>query len=76
MARTAERGWLPTRALHRAVGVGGLALLAGAALGQWELVLLAGPFLLGTALSLAVRPARQPSTTLTLDAPTSVEGGP
>jgi uncharacterized protein (DUF58 family) len=68
--------WVPTRALHRGVGVAALALLLAAALGVPELVLLAVPFALGTALSMAQRPARPPRLSLTLDQPTSVEGGP
>lgn len=66
----------PTAALHRGIGMAALALLAGAALGRVELVLLAVPFALGTALSLAARPDRAPGSALTLDEPTSVEGGP
>jgi uncharacterized protein (DUF58 family) len=68
--------WTPTRALHRGIGVAALALLAAAALGRPELVLLAVPFALGTALSLADRPDRTPRAALTLDKPATVEDGP
>jgi len=76
MATDGGPGWQPTRALARAVGVAAVALLAAAALGRLELVLLAVPFALGTAVSLAIRPDRPPPVSLTLDQPTSVEGGP
>lgn len=71
-----QRPWAPTRALHRGAGMAALALLLAAVLGRLEPVLLAVPFALGTALSLAVRPGRVPQPRLTLDAPTTVEGGP
>jgi uncharacterized protein (DUF58 family) len=71
-----SRRFTPTAALHRAIGVTALALLLAAAFGRVELVLLAVPFALGTALSLVARPGRPPRTALTLDEPTSVEGGP
>lgn len=67
--------WLPTRALHRGIGVAALTLLAAAALGQPELVLLAVPIALGTAVSLMSRPSGAPRVSLTLDEPTSLEGG-
>jgi uncharacterized protein (DUF58 family) len=68
--------WVPTPALRRGLGIAALALLAAAALGRLELVLLAVPFALGTALSLVARPDRPPRSSLSLDAPTTVEGGP
>jgi uncharacterized protein (DUF58 family) len=68
--------WVPTAALRRGIGLAALALLAAAALGRAELVLLAVPFALGTVVSLLARPARPPAAALTLAEPTSVEGGP
>lgn len=68
--------WTPTTALHRGIGIAAVVLLAAAALGRVELVVLAVPFALGTALSLVDRPARPPGSALTLDEPSSVEGGP
>jgi uncharacterized protein (DUF58 family) len=68
--------WTPTAALHRGIGIAALALLAAAALGRVELVLLAVPFALGTVLSLVARPDRPPDSALSLDEPTTVEGGP
>jgi uncharacterized protein (DUF58 family) len=67
--------WTPTPALRRGIGVGALALLAAAALGRPALVLLAVPFVFGTALSLVARPDRSPQATFTLDPPATVEGG-
>lgn len=68
--------WVPTRAVRRGVGVAALALLLAAALGRVELVLLAVPFAVGTAVSLAARPGRPPRLSLTLAEQVSVEGGP
>lgn len=65
----------PSRALHRAVLVVALVLLAAAVLGSRELVLLAVPFAVGTTWALRGRPVRPPRMALTLDEPTSVEGG-
>jgi uncharacterized protein (DUF58 family) len=69
-------GWTPTRALQRGIGIAALALLAAAALGRVELVLVAVPFAVGTALSLAARPDRAPRSSLVLDTRSTVEGGP
>jgi uncharacterized protein (DUF58 family) len=68
--------WTATPALRRGIGIGALALLAAAALGRPALVLLAVPFVFGTALSLVARPAAAPEPAFTLDAPATVEGGP
>jgi uncharacterized protein (DUF58 family) len=62
--------------MHRGLGVAALILLAAAALGQPELVLLAVPMAVGTALSLARLPTGSPRASLTLDEPVGVEGGP
>src|SRR2546429_135026 len=48
--------WVPTRALGRAILVAGLLLLLAAVFGRVDLVVLAAPFALGTALSLRRRP--------------------
>jgi uncharacterized protein (DUF58 family) len=68
--------WRPTRALRRGGALAAVPLLAAVLFGQVELVLLAVPFALGTAVSLARRPAHAPEPTLSLDQPTTVEGGP
>jgi uncharacterized protein (DUF58 family) len=52
-----------------------LALLLATVLARVELVLLAVPFALGTVASLSARPGRTPRPELTLDQPTSAEGG-
>ena len=48
--------WVPTRALGRAIVVAGVLLLLAAVSGRVDLVVLAAPFALGTALSLRRRP--------------------
>ncbi|BCB86944.1 hypothetical protein Psuf_042570 [Phytohabitans suffuscus] len=48
--------WAPTRALGRAVLVTGLLLIAGVLAGRVDLVVLAIPFALGTAVALHRRP--------------------
>lgn len=68
--------WAPTRALTRGIGIAVLAVLVAIALGRPELVLVALPFALGTALSLTSRPAALPRVSLELEQPTTVEGGP
>jgi uncharacterized protein (DUF58 family) len=68
--------WRPTPALRRGLAMVALALLGAAALGRVEPVLLAVPFALGTAWSLTRRPDAPVRASLTLDEPTSVEGGP
>lgn len=67
--------WSPTRALPRGIGIAVLAVLVAVALGRPELVLVAAPFALGTALSLTAVPAGTPRLWLELDRPTTVEGG-
>ena len=51
---------MPTRALGRAVLLTGLLLLAAVLLGRVDLVVIAAPFALGTALALR-RPADRPA---------------
>jgi uncharacterized protein (DUF58 family) len=52
--------WVPSRALGRAVLVVGLLLLAAVLLGRVDLVVLAAPFAIGTALGLWRRPRALP----------------
>lgn len=68
--------WRGTTALGRAATVVMLALLAGVSLGRPALVLMAVPFALGTAWSLAQRPAAAPAVVLRVDPHPTVEGGP
>jgi uncharacterized protein (DUF58 family) len=67
--------WAPTRALGRAVVVSGVLILAAALVGRFDLVVLAAPFALGTALSLRRRPAAAPSVRLAVDDGFVAEGG-
>jgi uncharacterized protein (DUF58 family) len=53
-------GWRPTRAFGRAVLVTGLLILVAVVTGRYDLVVLAAPFAVGTALSLRRRPAEPP----------------
>ncbi|MGC9666747.1 DUF58 domain-containing protein [Planosporangium sp. 12N6] len=62
-------GWVPTRALGRAVLVAGVLVFLAALTGRYDLVVLAAPFALGTALSLRRRPESLPAPELsTMDA--------
>lgn len=66
-------GWRPSAALERAVALaGGLALL-GIVMRRPDLVVLAGPFALGTAIALATRSRRLPAAALSLDPPALLE---
>ncbi len=67
--------WQPTRALGRAVLLSGLLLITGVLLGRTDVVLLATPFLVGTAFSLRRRPALPPDLAVTIEAANRVEGG-
>jgi uncharacterized protein (DUF58 family) len=64
----------PTRALGRAVLFVGALLLAAALVGRWDLVVLATPFALGTAISAARRPRRGPAAELSTMEQFVVEG--
>lgn len=55
-----EQRWVPTRALGRAVLVTGVLILVAVLLGRADLVVLAAPFVIGTALSLLRRPTDTP----------------
>jgi uncharacterized protein (DUF58 family) len=58
--------WGPTRALGRAVLLCGLLLLGGVLLGRIDLVVLAMPFAVGTAVALRRRPNGRPHLRLSL----------
>ncbi|MDQ7908719.1 DUF58 domain-containing protein [Phytohabitans sp. ZYX-F-186] len=66
--------WAPTRALGRAVLVTGLLLIAGVLAGRVDLVVLAIPFALGTAVALHRRPRERPRIALDVDEGYLVEG--
>jgi len=66
--------WAPTRALGRAVLVTGLLLIAGVLAGRVDLVVLAVPFALGTAVALHRRPRERPRIALEVDEGYVVEG--
>ncbi|WP_374271654.1 DUF58 domain-containing protein [Actinoplanes sp. M2I2] len=67
--------WAPTRALGRAVLLTGLLLVLGVALGRVDLVLLAAPFAIGTAIHLRRMPRSAPELTIGADEELVVEGG-
>ncbi|WP_435829878.1 DUF58 domain-containing protein [Micromonospora costi] len=71
----AATGWVPTRALGRAVLLAGLLLVAGVVLGRIDLVVLAAPFALGTAYALRRRPTALPQVWVDTDDGHLVEGG-
>jgi uncharacterized protein (DUF58 family) len=73
LARTP--GWAPTRALGRAVLLAGVLVLLGTLLGRLDLIALATPFALGTALALRRRPAQAPGVDIGLAEETVEEGG-
>ncbi len=68
--------WAPTRALRRAVGMTLLLLVGAVLLGRPDLVVLAAPFALGTALALRRRPTLLPDATVATTATYVVEGDP
>ena len=67
--------WVPTRALGRAVLLIGVLLVAGVVLGRVDVVLLAAPFAIGTAISLRRTPGAAPELTIDADEDHLVEGG-
>jgi len=68
--------WVPTRALGRAVLLTGLLLFGAVLLGRVDLVVIAAPFALGTAVALRRRPTALPKLRLALlDDQLVVEGG-
>jgi uncharacterized protein (DUF58 family) len=68
-------GWRPTAAYGRAVGVGAGLLLGAVLLRRPDLVVLAAPLLVGTALALAARPAAPPAVRLSVPDQALLEGG-
>ncbi|MEV0646950.1 DUF58 domain-containing protein [Phytomonospora sp. NPDC050363] len=74
-AAEADRGWQPTRALVRAAVVIGLASALGVLLGRVDLVIIALPFIIGTALALRSRPKAVPTVSLALSSDVGAEGG-
>ena len=56
--------WTPTRALGRAVLLTGVLIIAAVLFGRVDLVVLAAPFALGTALALRNRPIRLPQVSV------------
>ncbi|HEV7964653.1 MAG TPA: DUF58 domain-containing protein [Actinoplanes sp.] len=67
-------GWVPTRAFGRAILVTGLLVFLAALTGRYDLVVIAAPFALGTALSLLRRPAALPAPELSTFDDRIVEG--
>lgn len=59
-----EEGWVPTRAVGRAVLLTGVLALLAVVLGRFDLVVIAAPFTLGTAWALRRQPVSQPTVTL------------
>ncbi|HTJ34958.1 MAG TPA: DUF58 domain-containing protein [Dactylosporangium sp.] len=72
--RSHARAFEPTRALGRAVLVAGALVLVAVLIGEYELVVLAVPFAIGTAISLVRRPQRVPVVEVTAAEPFLVEG--
>ncbi|WP_345536584.1 DUF58 domain-containing protein [Phytohabitans rumicis] len=66
--------WAPTRALGRAVLLTGLLLITGVLVGRVDLVVLAIPFAVGTAVALRRRPRERPRIALTVDDAYLAEG--
>ncbi|HEX6497997.1 MAG TPA: DUF58 domain-containing protein [Micromonosporaceae bacterium] len=69
-----EQRWVPTRALGRAVLVSGLLIVIAVLLGRADLVVLAAPFVLGTAVSLLRRPADPPRVRIGVERSSLAEG--
>jgi uncharacterized protein (DUF58 family) len=66
-------GWRPSAALERAIALaGGLALL-GIVTRRPDLIVLAGPFVAGTAIALALRSRRPPDAAFAVDPPALLE---
>ena len=67
--RSHARAFEPTRALGRAVLVAGVLVFVAVLSGRFDLVVLATPFAVGTALSLVRRPGRAPTVEVTTAKP-------
>jgi len=72
--RSHARAFEPTRALGRAVLVAGVLVFVAVLTGRFDLVVLAVPFAIGTAISLVRRPGRAPTVEVTAAEPFLVEG--
>ncbi|MEV6924684.1 DUF58 domain-containing protein [Dactylosporangium sp. NPDC051485] len=72
--RSHARAFEPTRALGRAVLIVGVLVFVAVLIGQYNLVVLATPFAIGTAISLVRRPRRVPVVEVTAAEPFLVEG--
>jgi uncharacterized protein (DUF58 family) len=72
--RSHARAFEPTRALGRAVLVAGVLVFVAVLTGRFDLVVIAAPFAVGTAVSLVRRPRRVPSVQVTAAEPFLVEG--
>src|SRR5215211_8907229 len=70
-----DRGWMPTRAFGRSIVITGLLLVAAVVLGRVDLVVLAAPFALGSALALARRPVGRPAVRIAVAGQLLAEGG-
>ncbi|MBN1172485.1 MAG: DUF58 domain-containing protein [Micromonosporaceae bacterium] len=66
---------MPTRALGRAILLSSVLLVSAALTGRYDLVVLAIPFALGTAISLARRPSKVPEVEVAAIDPRFPEGG-
>jgi uncharacterized protein (DUF58 family) len=69
-----ETLWTPTRALGRAIWIVGVLVLVGSLFGRPDLIAIAAPFAVATALALRRRPAAEPQVELELPAEPPVEG--
>src|SRR6266511_888825 len=74
MAEPEQPAWVATRSFGRAVVVVGVLILLAALSGRVDLVVLAAPVALGTALSLRRRPSTVPRVTLAQADPFVAEG--
>ncbi|MEV8511247.1 DUF58 domain-containing protein [Dactylosporangium sp. NPDC051484] len=72
--RSHAQAFEPTRALGRAVLVAGVLVFVAVLTGRFDLVVLAAPFAIGTAVSLVRRPQRVPTMEVSAAEPFLVEG--
>ncbi|WP_432831687.1 DUF58 domain-containing protein [Dactylosporangium sp. CA-092794] len=72
--RSHARAFEPTRALGRAVLVAGALVFVAVIIGRYDLVAIAAPFAIGTAISLVRRPRRVPTLEVSTAEPFLVEG--
>src|SRR5688572_10116558 len=69
-------GWVPTKALGRALLITGVVLVVAVVFGRFDLVVLVAPVALGAGVALARRPARPPAVELSTGDQVVVEGSP